>query len=51
MINKFARTDCQLPGGWEKKVEPHTGKVGGRGIIATPYISPPPLSFLAGGVY
>ena len=27
VINSFARTDCKLPEGWEKKVEPKTKKV------------------------
>lgn len=27
VINSFALTDCELPSGWEKKVEPSTKRV------------------------
>ena len=27
VINTFARTECEIPDGWEKKVDPKTGKV------------------------
>ena len=27
VVNSFARTDCQLPEGWEKRVDPKTNKV------------------------
>ena len=44
VVNSFARTECDLPAGWEKKVDPRTKKV--RETEGTVYVCTVSLHFL-----